>query len=159
MLSFEIMKKNDKFLICNFVAIYANAMKNSGVRIWNESDFYELIKKDFYIFYIKCEHKIIGFVIIKILNTEAEIINISIDTIHQNRGAGKKLLNHAFHSYELSEVRRYVLEVASTNEIAKNFYKSIGFKKISTRKQYYKIEYGVHSGKKIDADIMEYLSI
>ena len=77
MIEYYRVKKNNHSLVKCLVRIYHNSMNSLGVRIWDENDFNELLLQNFVIIYAKNEKNILGFIIIKVLGNEAEIINIA----------------------------------------------------------------------------------
>ena len=154
MIEYYRVKKNNHSLVKCLVRIYHNSMNSLGVRIWDENDFNELLLQNFVIIYAKNEKNILGFIIIKVLGNEAEIINIAVDPKYQRRGIGIKLFNHIVNTYE-KNLERFILEVSSSNIKALSFYKKIGFRKISFRSKYYKIIKDNSLFSKEDAQILE----
>ena len=64
---------------------------------------------------------------------ELEIIGLGVKKQYQNNGLGKKILNHLINK----GYRKIFLEVSKTNKVALKLYYSLGFKKISIRKNYF----------------------
>ena len=79
-------------------------------------------------------NQLIGFVELQGDLEEAEIITLGIKKNFQNQGYGKQLINFIIKK----NYKNIFLEVSSSNLKALNFYKSLGFKKISIRKNYYR---------------------
>ena len=79
-------------------------------------------------------NQLIGFVEIQGDLEEIEIITLGIKKNFQNQGYGKQLINFIIKK----NYKNIFLEVSSSNLKALNFYKSLGFKKISIRKNYYR---------------------
>ena len=78
-------------------------------------------------------NKIIGFVEFQGDRKEIEIITLGIKKDYQNKGYGKRLINFLINK----NYKNIFLEVSLSNLKAISFYKSLGFKKISIRKNYY----------------------
>ncbi len=71
----------------------------------------------------------------KIDDKEFEIITIGVDPKHRRVGLAKYLLNHLIR--KLATGSKIFLEVSTDNLSAVNLYKSLGFKEVSLRKNYY----------------------
>ena len=156
MIHFKLCEKRDIKCIKNLAEIYDEAMKILGVRIWKEEEFLQLLERNFLIFYVEVNLKILGFIVVKIIKPEAEIINISVKPNYQRTGLGKKLFTFMISSDLFREVKQILLEVSSGYKKAIKFYKNLGFKIITKRKKYYNIKGGPYSMKDEDADIMKY---
>ena len=79
-------------------------------------------------------NQLIGFVELQGDLEETEIITLGIKKNFQNQGYGKQLINFIIKK----NYKNIFLEVSLSNLKALNFYKSLGFKKISIRKNYYR---------------------
>jgi len=80
-----------------------------------------------------------GFLVSRLLTEgEWEILNVAVSPLFRRRGVGRCLL-HAFLETVAGEV---YLEVRESNEVAIIFYKSMGFKEIGRRPQYYRTSSG-----------------
>ncbi len=75
---------------------------------------------------------------------EAEILDVGTIRSERQKGLSKDLLN------KLSDYESLILEVSEINTPAINLYKSIGFKILSLRKNYYS-----SGGSRLDAIIMQ----
>ena len=69
---------------------------------------------------------------------ELHITSIAIHPIHQRKGLGKFLLSHLIKRSSSLKTNQIHLEVRDTNEPAKAFYKSMGFKTMGKRSNFYK---------------------
>ena len=83
-------------------------------------------------------NKIIGFINYDVIYEKAEIEYIYVEKKYRNSNIGTELLNEAMNNMEKRDVESVTLEVRSNNQIAINFYKKNGFKKVAIRKRYYK---------------------
>ena len=70
---------------------------------------------------------------------ELEIIGLGVKKQYQNNGLGKKILNHIINK----DYRKIFLEVSKRNIVALELYYSLGFKKISIRKNYFSSKYNI----------------
>ena len=90
--------------------------------------------------------KIIGFLIEQRCDNEINLLNVAVDRQFQNRGIGKKLINHYLD--RIPGNCSVFLEVNKSNIIARKIYADLNFKNIGMRKNYY------YDGE--DALIMKY---
>ena len=95
-------------------------------------------------------NQLIGFVELQGDLEETEIITLGIKKNYQNQGYGKQLINFIIKK----NYKNIFLEVSLSNLKALNFYKSLGFKKISIRKNYYR-----SVKKQNDAFILNYKTV
>ena len=88
-------------------------------------------------FLAKIEEKIVGFVGIKVILDEADIMNIAIHKNYRQQGFGSLLLTHIINYCKNNNVKKINLEVNENNIPAINLYKKQGFKIVGVRKKYY----------------------
>ncbi len=69
---------------------------------------------------------------------ELHITSIAVDPIHQRKGLGKFLLSDLIKRSKSLQINHIYLEVKDNNEPAKAFYKSMGFKTVGNRSNFYK---------------------
>ena len=69
---------------------------------------------------------------------ELHITSIAVHPIHQRKGLGKLLISDLIKRSNSLLTNQIHLEVKETNEPAKAFYKSMGFKIIGNRSNFYK---------------------
>ncbi|NQU16625.1 MAG: ribosomal protein S18-alanine N-acetyltransferase [Candidatus Saganbacteria bacterium] len=81
----------------------------------------------------KIENKIVGFIGVEKVQDEARVIHMAVHPIYRRKGVGKKLLTECLKL----KANKFILEVRESNIAAQNLYKSFGFNKVSTRKEYY----------------------
>ena len=80
---------------------------------------------------------VIGFAIYSIMYDRAEIDYIVIDKEYQNMGYAKKIMDSIINDCVTNRCKNITLEVNINNKSAIRLYEKYGFKKISTRKEYY----------------------
>lgn len=111
---------------------------------WNYQIFkQELENKNSKYLVIKEHDEIIGFAGIKIIIDEADIMNIVVKKSHRNQGIGSILLQNLIDLATKTNLNSLTLEVNEKNFPAIYLYEKFGFKKISTRKKYYKNDDGI----------------
>ena len=82
--------------------------------------------------------KLLGLCSAWLVIDELHITFIAVHPIHQRRGLGKFLLLELIKRSKSLQTNRIYLEVKDTNEPAKAFYKSMGFKTVGNRSDFYK---------------------
>lgn len=101
--------------------------------IWDYDTFYEDTKNSKYIV-AKYNNEIVGFIGVKTVFDEIEIMNIVTKANKRKRGIGSSLLSYVIRKIPAEKIN---LEVNEKNSIAKNLYLKFGFEKVGTRKKYY----------------------
>ena len=81
--------------------------------------------------------KLLGLCSAWLILDELHITSIAVDPIHQRKGLGKFLLSDLIKRSSLLQTNQIYLEVKDTNEPAKAFYKSMGFKIVGNRSNFY----------------------
>ena len=82
-------------------------------------------------------HQLQGFLLLRVIEDEAEILSIGVKKRVRRNGIGKYLIEQAKRFSTLHQLRSILLEVAETNRNAVGFYKKQGFLKIGIRNNYY----------------------
>ena len=82
--------------------------------------------------------KLLGLCSAWLVIDELHITSIAIHPMHQRKGLGKFLLSDLIKRSSALKTNLIHLEVRATNEPAKAFYKSMGFKTIGNRSNFYK---------------------
>ena len=85
-------------------------------------------------------NKLLGLCCAWLLIDEIYITSIAIYPSHQRKGLGKMLLSELVTHSRSIKTKQIYLEVKDTNESAKAFYKSMGFKIAGNRSNFYKDE-------------------
>jgi ribosomal protein S18 acetylase RimI-like enzyme len=85
------------------------------------------------------EGEVVGFLVTRrLVEGEAEILNLAVGSGFRRRGVARVLLEKAFERWP----GRWFLEVRASNGGAQLFYKNMGFQKIGVRPGYYPTENG-----------------
>ena len=82
--------------------------------------------------------KIVGFVLVRSVMDEAEILTIAVDPNFQNEGIGAHLMQDVMRKLYADRIAKLFLEVDATNSPALSLYKTLGFETVGERKGYYK---------------------
>lgn len=117
---------------------------NYDKKIENYFNFKDYLKNGIYSQYVYViDDKIVGYILITIIDDLVEIHLLYVDNLFRNQKIGTKLIDYIINKYSS---HRFLLEVAINNYIAIKLYENMNFKKISIRKKYY---------NDIDAYVME----
>ena len=82
--------------------------------------------------------KLLGICSAWLVIDELQITFIAVHPMHQRKGLGRFLLSDLIKRSELLQTNHIHLEVKENNEPAKAFYKSMGFKTVGNRTNFYK---------------------
>jgi len=80
---------------------------------------------------------VMGFVIIRVVSDEMEILNLAVEPAARRKGIASSLINKAIKRGRDLAAKRAYLEVRESNSIAKAFYARYGFRETARRKIYY----------------------
>jgi len=94
----------------------------------------------------------VGFVLIRSVAGEAEILSVAVAPEHREAGIATGLLYKFCALLKAEKVKKIFLEVGQRNIAALRLYEKTGFKPVGDRKAYYKSSTGQPAG---DAVIME----
>jgi ribosomal-protein-alanine N-acetyltransferase len=79
----------------------------------------------------------VGFVLVRTVAGEAEILTIAVAPSHRGRGVGRALVEEAMRRLYRDRVDSLFLEVDAGNTAALALYRRLGFTKVGERKGYY----------------------
>ena len=117
---------------------------NYDKNIENQFNFSYYLSNDIYSQYVYViNDKIVGYVLITVIDTLVEIHLLYVDNLFRNKKFGTKLMDYIINKYSNY---RFLLEVSINNYIAIKLYENMNFKIINIRKKYY---------NDIDAYVME----
>lgn len=81
--------------------------------------------------------KLVGFCLWSHILDEAELLLLCVDPDYQGVKIGETLLQRGMKQLESFNIKRFFLEVRSSNDRAYDFYNNQGFNEIGNRKHYY----------------------
>jgi len=93
--------------------------------------------KNYLVFLLREDSKIIGYVYYSLVLDEAEIYQIGIIKSEQNKKLGEFLLSNSLAILAKKGIKKVFLDVRSNNIYAIKLYTKEGFKYLYTRKNYY----------------------
>ena len=101
---------------------------------WSDASFSELLAMTGTQALISGEE---GFVMLRLVGDEAEIITLAVRPDFRRAGLGRTLMEAAMRVAAIQGGAVMFLEVAEGNEAARMLYASLGFKEVGRRKNYY----------------------
>ena len=115
-------------------------------RPWSEVEYKKLLDTNKSRFF----HTENGFLIGRVIDHEAEILNVIIHPDYRRLGIASKLIGTFEKEAKDAGSSRCFLEVAESNSSAKKLYSALGYLKVGQRHNYYKFV----DGRKDDAVIL-----
>lgn len=130
-----------KFIIRDFneadMLQIANITQESFTSPWSIKSFLAEYENPQSIFKVaEIDNEIIGYILVKVILDEAEILSLAIKTSFRRKGIASALLKDVI--LKLKDIVKICyLEVRISNTEAINLYKKLGFKEYGIRKDYY----------------------
>lgn len=111
-------------------------------RGWSDGEFEALLAQDTYFCLVarkpgNIEKPPAGFVMVKEILDEAEIISIATKPYARRKGVAKQLMAAVIRKLQADRVSQLFLEVDTNNKPAIRLYKNLGFVEVSSRESYY----------------------
>lgn len=105
---------------------------------WSIEQYHKFLQQDsFRVMGVFSASKLAGYISFYFIFDEAEILNLAVHPHNRRSGLGKALTAEAIKTCQSNQVKNIFLEVRPSNVSALSIYTSLGFEKISRRKQYY----------------------
>ena len=123
------------------VAVVARIELESFGDPWTEDAFRELLQMRDAIFLVATKldsQAVAGYVIARVVATEADILNLAVSPAERGRGLGGELLDAGLAAAVDRGAREVFLEVRESNVAALALYGSRGFTTVSRRRKYYR---------------------
>lgn len=134
-----------------FAELHRVSFGQDAGAVWTEKDFTQLCAvAGTSAFVISEGEEVRGFVLIRLLGTEAEILTLCLHPDHRRRGFATLLLDHTAAQVRVLGAKRIFLEVASDNKAAIGLYEKASFRLTGLRKNYYSLA----DGNRKDACLM-----
>lgn len=134
--------------ICNMMLqemadIHTAAFTSQGGQIWGVSAFTDLLAmQGSMLIGATCEGDLVGFILLRAVADEAEVITLAVLPAFQRKGVASKLLTFAQIHLKEAGINHIYLEVREDNLPAIQAYKAFGFVKTGIRPDYYETETG-----------------
>lgn len=131
----------------NNVLSVQSIQKNCDEPVWSESSLSHLIYKGSgYGYILKHLNKSIGYILLRSLDDEEEVLSLGVLKLNRRQGIASKLFYEFEKGVIRKNVKRIILEVKVENYAAICFYEFLGLKKIKVLKDYYKTDKGYEDG-------------
>lgn len=78
-----------------------------------------------------------GFAVASMVPPQAELESIAVRADQQRQGIGRMLLNELVNELAAAAVSEMLLEVRASNDVARDFYASSGWRQTGSRARYY----------------------
>ena len=131
----------------NNILSIQNIQKDCEELVWEASSLFHLLDKGGgYGYLAKQSRNIIGYILLRSLNYEEELLSLGVLKSNRRNGVAKKLFCEVERGIIKKNTHRIFLEVRVENNAAICFYKFIGFKKIKVLKNYYRADIGHEDG-------------
>ncbi|MDH7577900.1 MAG: ribosomal protein S18-alanine N-acetyltransferase [Bacillota bacterium] len=105
---------------------------------WSYRAFLSELKNKFAVYFVAVlNHQVVGYAGMWLFSGEAHVTTVAVDPGFRGRGLGRLLMNTLMEYARVQGAETMVLEVRPSNLAALNLYKSLGFRQIGWRKNYY----------------------
>lgn len=104
---------------------------------WSRQNFADSVNTGYFCSVLEQADTLFGYGVMMAGPDEAHILTIGITAQWQNKGWGRKLLEHFIDLSVQHNLQTMLLDVRESNTGAANLYKQIGFQPIARRKGYY----------------------
>ncbi|NHO54229.1 ribosomal-protein-alanine N-acetyltransferase [Acetobacter estunensis] len=105
---------------------------------WNAEAFENLLRSSGVSAFLACHAEMpVGFVLVRSVLDEAEILTLAVDPAFQRKGVGRAVLGKLFHVLREQEIIRVFLEVSVRNGAARALYAATGLVTMGLRRRYY----------------------
>ena len=131
----------------NNVLSVQDIQKNCDEPLWTSSSLFHLLNKGSgYGYILKYLNNSIGYILLRSLDDEEEVLSLGVLKKKRRQGIASKLFDEFEKGVIRKNVQRVILEVKVENYAAICFYEFLGLKKIKVLKDYYKTDKGYEDG-------------
>ena len=131
----------------NNVLSVQDIQKNCDEPLWTSSSLFHLLNKGSgYGYILKYLNNSIGYILLRSLDDEEEVLSLGVLKKNRRQGIASKLFDEFEKGVIRKNVQRVILEVKVENYAAICFYEFLGLKKIKVLKDYYKTDKGYEDG-------------
>lgn len=102
------------------------------------------------------EENLVGHGVVSVGGGEGHLLNLCVRRDLQGNGYGRELALHMINRAHARGASDLFLEVRPSNLVAGNLYKSLGFKEVGQRKNYYLSHVGHEDARVLALDLDEY---
>ncbi len=105
---------------------------------WSPSSFRSLLELDRVFFLVaELDGQVVGHGVLWWVGEEGELANIAVDPEVRRAGVARRLLEELVDRARRAEVEHVFLEVRVSNDAATKLYRSLGFREVGQRRNYY----------------------
>ena len=140
MLNNDLLELTYRYLTKDDLSFVLSIEESSNPHPWTKTNFLDCLEKGHYCILQLYNDKPSGFAIQSIAIDEAHLLNIGVDINYRRIGLGVDLLEQILYASQTLGCLRIFLEVRKSNLTAISLYQKRGFKKLSIRKNYYKLD-------------------
>ncbi len=130
------------------LSVISDIEKRSYDFPWNKNIFNDCLLSDYKTIVARKDEVLVGYAVMTLSSSEAQILNLCVDQKYRNLGFGEKILDFLIKEVSNHKVFEIFLEVRPSNKKAIALYHKKGFEKVGERSAYYK-----HSDGREDAEI------
>jgi ribosomal-protein-alanine N-acetyltransferase len=122
----------------DIAAVHALTMEPPGAAQWSCEAYERLLADPMLCLVLAEADRIVGFVALRVVMEEAEILNLAVEASHRRRGCASRLLRAAEAEAKTRGAVTLFLEVRESNTAAIQFYEKSGFLRSGRRPSYYR---------------------
>jgi len=104
---------------------------------WTPGNFRDSLRAGYSCWVYRWGEALIGYAVLLIAAGEAHLLNLSVAPDAQNRGHGRRLLDHVVGVARAEGARNLFLEVRPSNAAGRRLYAASGFRQVGVRRGYY----------------------
>jgi len=104
---------------------------------WGVKGYEEVLDGDYVCLVCEEEDAVVGFVVMRVVSAEAEILNLAVSSGWEGRGIGSSLVEECKKFAKAKGASEIWLEVRLSNFRARSFYEKHGFFNVCIRKNFY----------------------
>lgn len=138
----QVMTPSYRYMSETDIEVSRDIEINSNPVPWTDKNFLDCLRKDYYCLVQEVDQKFSGFAIQTISLDQSHLLNIGIKEKFRNKGLGQELLEQIVHASKSMGCKKIFLEVRVSNIPAIELYNKTGFKRVSIRKNYYRLPDG-----------------
>ncbi len=146
----EIVCPQNYSVVAKKISLFHSKNNRNGQPLLTYKDIRSYLESNLYFIFFND----VSLSIIQVIELEAEIITLVVDSNFRNKNIGTRLLDKTLENLRLKKVKKIFLEVSEKNIAALKIYKKFGFIKYGIRKNYY-----MHNGLPPESAILMYTEL
>lgn len=119
-------------------AVHELAVASPGAAQWPLESYKQLLRLPMLCMVLEEQARILGFVAIRTIGEEAEVLNLAVHASERRRGYASSLLRAGEYEAKKSGAETVFLEVRESNAAAIQLYEEYGFTRTGRRPGYYR---------------------